>query len=114
MHKRTQLCGLLSILLGFAFSVPLVLADEESSSLAPNLEAKYRQRLSDMKEQLDNGLSKGWITSTKGDQLKQELSDVDAMETDVSGKGFPKGPTDILEKKVTALNEHITGAMHRK
>ena len=110
MYKRTQLCVL--VLLGFAFSIP-VLADEITSTLTPNLEAKYRQRIKDMGEQLDNGVSKGWISSAKASQLKQELSDVDSLETDVSSKGFPKEATNDLEKKVTALNEHITGAMKR-
>jgi hypothetical protein len=113
MHKRTQLYGLLSILVGCALSIP-VLADEDSSSLATNLDAKYKQRIHDMREQLDNGVAKGWISSAKAAQFKQELSDADAMETDVSSKGFPKESTDVLEKKVTLLNENITGAMSRR
>jgi hypothetical protein len=101
------------MLLAFAFSIP-ARADEITSTITPNLEAKYRQRIKDMREQLDNGLSKGWISSAKGEQLKQELSDVDTLETGVSSQGFPKEPTNDLEKKVTALNEHITSAMSQK
>jgi hypothetical protein len=113
MHKRTQLYGLLSILAGFALSIPATPADEVTVTPTLNLEAKYRQRIKDMGEQLDNGIAKGWISSGKGEQLKKELSDVDAMETDVSAKGFEKEPTNVLEKKVTALNEHITNAMKK-
>ncbi|PWT98457.1 MAG: hypothetical protein C5B53_06675 [Candidatus Melainabacteria bacterium] len=113
MHKRTQLCGLLSTLLGLAFSIP-VFADEITSELTPNLDAKYKQRISDMKDQLDKGVSKGWISGAKADGFKQELSDVDALETDISAKGFPKEPTNDLEKKVTLLNQRITSAMSGK
>jgi hypothetical protein len=117
MHKRSHLCSLLSILIGCAFSVPALAYEESSSSssiVGPDLAAKYGKRLTAIKEQLDNGITKGWIPSTKVDQLKQELSDVNALEADVSAKGFPKEPTNDLEKKVTALNEHITSAMSSK
>lgn len=109
MHKRPHLYAL-SILAAFALSIP-VLADEVSPSIPAGFAAKYRQRIDNMKEQLDKGLAKGWLSSAKAAELKQELSTVDAMETDVRSKGWPKEPTDELEKKVTLLNERISTSM---
>jgi hypothetical protein len=110
MHKRPHLYGLLSILAACALSLP-ALADETSPSVPEGFAAKFRQRIDNMKEQLDKGVTKGWVTPAKADELRQEISAVDAMEVEVRSKNWPKEPTNDLEKKVTLVNEHVSTAM---
>jgi hypothetical protein len=108
---------LASIALGFLFgTTPLLLASAEDapSGISEKMQKQLHQRIDDSKEQIDLGLAKGWLKAEKADELKKEVEAAYALEADVKSKGYPKDDEAKLEKTITLLNQHVTGASATK
>jgi hypothetical protein len=105
------------VALGFLFgtsAVTPVFADDAPSGISEKAQKQLKQRIDDSKDQIDMGLAKGWLKPDQADKLKKEVSDAYAMESDVKSKGYPKDDTAKLEKTITLLNQHVTGAAATK
>jgi small-conductance mechanosensitive channel len=72
---------------------------------------KFQQRLNNLKEQLERGITKGWLTTEQAERFKQQHEKAAALEADVRAKGYPKDAVDNLEKEVTALNDTLSQAL---
>src|SRR5271170_3672772 len=72
---------------------------------------KYRERLSNLKDQIDLGVSKGWLTPDQADQFRKEHERISALEADVRSKGYQKADVANLEQQVTALNGSLSAAL---
>lgn len=75
---------------------------------------KYKERLKTYAEQIDMGQTKGWLTAEEVSQFKTELARLNALEAEVSGKGYQKAQVDDLEKQVTKFNMDLTAAANKK
>lgn len=74
---------------------------------------KFKERLKNLGEQIELGVSKGWLNAEQVDQFKKERERVAAFEAEVSQKGYPKPEVAELEKQVTALNQNLSQALTR-
>ncbi|HEY9784098.1 MAG TPA: hypothetical protein V6D17_01765 [Candidatus Obscuribacterales bacterium] len=69
---------------------------------------KYKERLKNYGEQIELGLTKGWLTADQAASFKKELARLSEIESQVSAKGYPKAETDILEKDFTKFNADLS------
>jgi len=111
MNRLVSTLLVLGFLLG---STPLLPASADDSPVPEKMAAQYKVRLDNSKEQIDLGLTKGWLKPAKAEELKKELAAAYALESDVKAKGYPKDATVELEKAVTLLNQHVTSAAASK
>jgi hypothetical protein len=74
---------------------------------------KYRERLATYAEQVEMGLSKGWLTPEEGAQFKSQLARLNQLEETVRAAGYPKDQLDNLEKEVTRFNMDLTTATNK-
>jgi hypothetical protein len=65
---------------------------------------KYSERLKNWSEQVDMGISKGWLTADDAQKFKTRLADLKTLNDSVSGKGYPKADLDAMEKQFTQFN----------
>lgn len=72
---------------------------------------KFQQRLNNLKEQIERGITKGWLTAEQSEKFKQQHEKAAALEADVRTKGYPKDGVDKLEKAVTGLNDLLSQAL---
>lgn len=75
---------------------------------------KYKERLKNYVEQVDMGLTRGWLTADDGAKFKKELERLNALEATVSKNGYVKAEVDNLEKQVTKFNMDLTAAANKK
>jgi hypothetical protein len=96
----------------------IVFPASADNSVPPETMAKIashiKQRLDDSRDQIEMGLTKGWIKQAKADELKKELVKAYEMESDVRSKDYPKEPLANLERTLTLLNQHVTDAFKKK
>jgi hypothetical protein len=76
--------------------------------------AKYKERLKNWREQIELGLSRGFLQPTDADKYKAWLDQLTAEDADLSAKGYPKAETDDMEQKFNAFNVDFTNAMQPK
>lgn len=76
--------------------------------------AKYKERLRNWREQLELGLSRGFLQASDADKYKAWLDQLTAQDADLSAKGYPKAETDDMEQKFNAFNVDFTNAMQPK
>lgn len=86
-------------------------SSSESTTEVKKFAPKFRQRLKDIKEQINTGVTKGWITQDQADQLKKQHDEVAAFEVEVRSKGYPRKQEDQLEQQVTELNQSVQSAI---
>jgi hypothetical protein len=75
---------------------------------------KYQQRLRDWSEQIDTGLSKGWLSPADGQKFKDRIANLTALEASVRAKGYPKADLDDMEKQFTQFNIDLSHASEPK
>lgn len=81
---------------------------------SPNVfHEKFQKRLTNLLEQLHNGISKGWLTAEEAASLKKVHSGLVELEISVHKAGFPKAEADELEKKVTSFTASLSTAMSK-
>jgi hypothetical protein len=75
---------------------------------------KYKQRLKNYAEQIEMGMTRGWLSPEQGTHFKTELERLTKLEATVSAAGYPKEQLDDLEKQVTQFNIDLTSAGSQK
>lgn len=76
--------------------------------------AKYKERLKNWREQIELGLSRGFLQPADADKYKAWLDQLTAQDAEFSAKGYPKPETDDMEQKFNAFNVDFTNAMQPK
>lgn len=74
---------------------------------------KFKERIKNLKEQVDFSLGKGFITQDESAQFHSRLTQLHAQEEDLAKKGYPKGELDVLEKGITGLNSDLFKASNK-
>jgi hypothetical protein len=74
---------------------------------------KFQERLKTYAEQVDMGLSRGWLTAEEGTQFKVQLDRLNKLEETVRTAGYPKDQLDNLEKEITRFNMDLTSAANK-
>lgn len=74
---------------------------------------KYKERFNTYDDQLQMGLSKGWLTEDEANRFKNELSRLRALELAIEKKGYPKEDVGSLDKQVTQFNVDFTRAANK-
>lgn len=84
---------------------------ETTTIIDKNKTPEFFKRITLMKEQVDLGLTKGWISTAQGDSFKSKLINLSSMEDDLRAHGFRQPLSDSLEQQITSLNIEITDAL---
>lgn len=74
---------------------------------------KYKQRLTTYGEQIDLGITRGWLTSEEAARFKQEIARLAALEAEASAHGYPKPELDNLEGQFTKFNIDLSQASNK-
>ena len=88
-------------------------ATSVSVSASKSYSLKFKERLSNLKQQNDTALSKGWINADEHTKFKAEIDRLSAVEEKVESAGFPKADVDDLEKQVTKVNADLSTASNK-
>ncbi len=85
----------------------------ETTVISEKLAGKpdYQHRLDLLKEQMDNALSKGWLSSADSSFLQNRFSDLASSLTLVREHGFPSEEAQALEKQFTSFNIELSDKM---
>lgn len=67
----------------------------------------YAKRLSAMADQIQLGLSRGYINQDQANQLMEKQAQLVAFEQNVASKGFVKPDSDVLEKQMNVFQIEI-------
>ncbi|MBY0357536.1 MAG: hypothetical protein K2W82_05995 [Candidatus Obscuribacterales bacterium] len=84
---------------------------ESSTITAENRLPDYLRRITLMKEQVDLGIAKGWLSAGQADLYKSRLVTLSSMQDDLSAHAFNQVLANELERQLTALNIDITDSM---
>jgi|AGTN01.1.fsa_nt_gi hypothetical protein len=77
---------------------------------ANKIEFKYKERLKNWGEQIQMGISKGWLSDADAVVFKDRLEKLRTLEAEVSSKGYPKPELDDMEKQFTKYNQDLSDA----
>lgn len=85
----------------------------ETTVISEKLAGKpdYQHRLDLMKDQMDNAIDKGWLSSADASFLQNRYSDLASSLTLVRTHGFPSDEAQALEKQFTAFNIELSDKM---
>ncbi len=113
MFKKIT-CAIVLILV----AAPLIpcLADSSESEMVEiknGVRYEYRQRLKDLKQQIDNGVTKSWINADQAATLNTEHDRLVAATKKARAAGWPKDQTDQLEKDVTAFSAKVSSTLSK-
>lgn len=75
----------------------------------------FKQRLTNSLEQIDTGVSKGWVTSEVAATLKQQGNEIAPLIDKIKdAKGADKPLVDEVEQKLTALNAAVFASFNKQ
>lgn len=74
---------------------------------------KFKERIKNLKEQVDFSLGKGFITQAESTAFHARLDQLHVQEEDLAKKGYPKAELDGLEKGITGLNSDLFKASNK-
>ncbi|MBS2006103.1 MAG: hypothetical protein JST01_03630 [Cyanobacteria bacterium SZAS TMP-1] len=74
---------------------------------------KFKERLSNIQEQIDTGREKGWISAGQAAAFSSERERLLGVTNRVESDGWPKPDVNNLEKDVTAFSATVTTAMSK-
>ena len=72
---------------------------------------RYGQRLQLIRDQLDKGISRGWINSERASELNRRLLELSNKEVMVRSNGYLKVDCDSFEKQLTGFNIELSHSM---
>jgi hypothetical protein len=75
---------------------------------------KYKERLKNWREQLDLGVTKGFLKPEDATRFTLVLDRLTALEADMASKNYPKAETDSMEQDFNGFNVDFTNAMQPK
>lgn len=74
---------------------------------------KYKERIGTYTEQIQMGLTKGWLTSEEGEHFSKRLEDMKKQEAAAAAKGWVKADVDAIDKVFTQFNIDLTKAANK-
>jgi hypothetical protein len=92
---------------------PSTSSSTEVVAVGPAVQFDFKERLSNLQIQINNGLDKGWLKVGQAAGFSTERDRLVSATNDAEGAGWPKGQTDQLEKDVTAFSASVTTAMSK-
>jgi ABC-type Na+ efflux pump permease subunit len=105
------------VLLLAAISYAPCLADSSSSEevveVKNGVRFEFKQRLKNLKEQIDTGLDKGWIKADQAAALNTEHDRLLSATKTAKEAGWPKDQVDKLEKGVTAFSAKVSSSLSK-
>lgn len=72
----------------------------------------FQKRIQNMKEQVDLGVSKGYLSRSNAESFRMRLDSLNSEADSVVAEGTPKDLSDRLEKRLTGINIEISNAMN--
>jgi hypothetical protein len=111
----TAICG--------GFYINGVMAQVESSSSSSSSTTteetikgyafKYKQRFDNYAEQIDMGVSKGWLTAAEANGFKTRLAELRSVEATANKAGYPADQIANLDKLTTKFNEDLSSSSQK-
>lgn len=71
---------------------------------------KYKQRFDTYSEQIEMGVTKGWLTAAQAETFKTRLAELRSVESAASHSGYPDADIAKLDKLTTKFNEDLSSA----
>jgi hypothetical protein len=71
---------------------------------------KYAERVKNWGEQIDTGVSKGWLTADDASKFRSRLENLRQLNNSVSSKGYPKADLNDMEKQFNQFNIDLSHA----
>jgi hypothetical protein len=71
---------------------------------------KYRERINTYSEQINLGISKGWLSPENAEHFKSELARLSALESEATAHQYAQPYLDNVEKEFTQYNIEFTKA----
>ncbi len=71
---------------------------------------KYKQRFDTYSEQIEMGVTKGWLTAAQAETFKTRLAELLSVESAASHGGYPDADIAKLDKLTTKFNEDLSSA----
>jgi hypothetical protein len=88
-------------------------SDSEMVEIKDGVRYEYKQRLKNLKEQIDKGLVKGWIKADQATVLMAEHDRLLTATKKAKNDGWPKDQVDKLEKAVTAFSAKVSSTLSK-
>jgi hypothetical protein len=95
-------------------TAPAATSTTEVIAVPNTVNFDFRERLSNLQQQIDNGLDKGWLQVGQAAAFSTERSRLVGATNDAENSGWPKAQTDQLEKDVTAFSAKVTSSMSKE
>jgi len=71
---------------------------------------KYKERIGTYEEQIQMGITKGWLTAAEVEHFKTRLEGMRQQEAAAAAKGWVKADVDAIDKVFTGFNIDLTKA----
>ncbi len=71
---------------------------------------KYKQRFDTYSEQIEMGVTKGWLTAAQAETFKTRLAELRSVESAAGHAGYPDADIAKLDKQTTKFNEDLSSA----
>jgi hypothetical protein len=97
--------------LTFGTRKPAVTTQSSEVTLQSGPAPVFHRRIQNMKEQVELGLSKGYLSASSANAFTSRLGDLTSEADSVLAEGTPKDLSDRLEKRLTGINIEISNAM---
>lgn len=95
----------------FGTTKPLVKTTTSAATLESCAAPVFHTRIQNMKDQINLGLSKGYMSASDASAFAARLEDLKSEADSVVAEGTPKYLSDKLEKRLTGINIEISNAM---
>jgi hypothetical protein len=95
----------------FGTTKPLVKTTTGATTLESCAAPLFHTRIQNMKDQVNLGLSRGYMSATDASSFGARLEDLKSEADSVVAEGTPKYLSDKLEKRLTGINIEISNAM---
>ncbi|MFN8659956.1 MAG: hypothetical protein U0105_26710 [Candidatus Obscuribacterales bacterium] len=114
---ETSVVSALSVLVFGAVALVPASADETTYSSsgvgfkgANKFAPKYKERIRTYKDQIQMGLTKGWLTQAQADQFSAELVRLGELDAKCEKEGYVQPGVDDLDKQFTKFNMEFSRA----
>lgn len=94
-----------------------ITTSERSSSSSTTTESetkgyafKYKERLGNYAQQIDKGVSNGWLSASEAANFRSRLEQLRSQDAAAGQAGYPKDQLDNLDKSFTKFNEDLSSA----
>lgn len=74
---------------------------------------KYKERIGTYEEQIQMGITKGWLTAAEAEHFTSRLEGMRQQEAAAAAKGWVKADVDAIDKVFTGFNIDLTKAANK-